>query len=676
MTPGSRVPVDGLVLSGCSSVDESLVTGESLPVLKSTGDAVVGGSLNQNGCLVIQATRVGHESTVGQIVRLVQEAQESKAPIQAFADRVASYFVPVILLLSLSTLVIWLVVGHLMSSRDFATMIGHGHDQSSSQVIWSFALNCALTVLSIACPCSLGLATPTAVMVGTGVGALNSILVKSAQALEVMSSPKIVVLFDKTGTLTQGHPVVDDVVLMTNDDDKTSSSSLKQQLLHKLLAMTAAAEASSEHPMASAITDFVSNLDYEPKIKTSVSKFTAVPGLGLSATVTVTTTTTVVEQHQEQEQQQLRLKFKEDKKRSSIQVIQVNVKERNHDQEEDDILVSVVEQQQEEPPQPTTSSHSILIGCQEWLENRNHVFFDEAVKDVIKSRLESKSIIGVAVDGFLVLLLASSDPIREEAAVTVSALIGGGHSVALLTGDNKSVATSVAAKLGIKHVFCESLPQDKTRVISRLQEDIHGFKVIVVGDGINDCPALARADVGIAVCNGTQVAVEAADVLLVKNDLRDVVHALDLSKTVVRRIRLNFVFACLYNLLGVPLAAGVFLPTFGALLQPWMGSAAMMSSSLSVMMSSLALKLWFKKPITTNQKILDKASILTSSSKDDNQEIIVINDLLMTSSLNQSNWSSSSSKRAFLTNILRRKNNKKNSQKDQPEDVEMMAPLV
>lgn len=624
--PGSRVPVDGVVLQGDSAVDESLITGESLPVVKSVGDRVIGGSFNQNGLLVVKATTLGRESTLGQIVRLVQEAQESKAPIQAFADSVAGVFVPAIVFLSTTTLLVWLVIGF-WDPRSFSRMTGL--DPSTSSV-WSFALKTSLTVLSIACPCSLGLATPTAVMVGTGVGAVNGILVKAASSLEVLASASVV-LFDKTGTITVGTPRVNGVFLVGGGG--------RESLMH-LLRMTRSVESLSEHPIASCITAFVDSLGVGDDGGVKVDKFTAVPGLGLSCRVSMAPAAGAAtgDNH-------LTLETRDG------HVIHVKEIAGGEDMEDLD----------------DRKDHSVLIGSQSWLECRNHVLFDDRVKALLASSLnDSLSVIGVAVDSRLRLLISASDSVKEEARVVVSALKARSIPSALLTGDSAPSASWVAHQTAIPHVFSSCLPADKVSIIKALQAK--GLRVVVVGDGVNDSPGLARADVGIAVAassssSSVDVAVEAADVLLMNNDLRDVVHAIDLSERTVSRIRINFAFACLYNLVGVPVAAGVFLPFL--YLEPWMGSAAMVSSSLSVMMSSLLLRLWKKQQLVDKEEEEEEeVQVLIGDNSDSRQ--FVLHDLIsrITKSSKSSSLLLSSSSSSSSVNHVKKE-----------VDVEM-APLV
>ncbi|CAL8355400.1 unnamed protein product [Merluccius merluccius] len=476
VVPGGKFPVDGRVIEGHSMADESLITGEAMPVTKKPGSTVIAGSINQNGSLLISATHVGMDTTLSQIVKLVEEAQTSKAPIQQYADKISGYFVPFIVGVSLLTLCAWILIGFL-----------------------NFPLVASITVLCIACPCSLGLATPTAVMVGTGVGAQNGILIKGGEPLEMAHKVQTVV-FDKTGTITYGAPKVVQLKLVVEGNKMPRS---------RLLAVVGTAENNSEHPLGAAITKYC-------------------------------------------------------------------------------------KQARPPPPHPLLSvsaSYTVLIGNREWMKrNALHILpdVDEAMTE---HERRGRTAVLVAVDGLLCAMIAIADTVKPEAELAVHTLNHMGLEVILMTGDNSKTARAIAAQVGIRKVFAEVLPSHKVAKVEQLQ--LAGKRVAMVGDGVNDSPALAMADVGIAIGTGTDVAIEAADVVLIRNDLLDVVGSIDLSKKTVKRIRINFIFALIYNLVGIPIAAGLFMPV-GLVLQPWMGSAAMALSSVSVVMSSLMLKCYTK----------------------------------------------------------------------------------
>lgn len=584
VVPGAKIPVDGRVCMGHSVVDEALITGESMPVPKKVGDQVIGGSINSKGVLLIIATHVGKDTTLSQIVRLVEEAQTSKAPIQQLADKIAGYFVPGVVLVSLLTLFCWVLIGfHNVEyiTRFFKRQRYHDTD---SELIFQFAFQCALTVLSIACPCSLGLATPTAVMVGTGVGASNGILIKGGEPLEILHKVGCVV-FDKTGTLTNGMPVLTRMTLLVG----TRVCSFA-----KLLLLAGTAEANSEHPIGTAITKFVKET---LKINSlgKCADFGAVPGCGLRCRVSgVDALLRNIEdlEHLVTNTKHPRSSYVASSGDVMIDrwILPAHIRGDTLLSPPQNLLVDV--QNTQENLAPRDGSSVVLIGNREWM-HRNGIVVDIEVSHLMEQHEEKgETAVLCAIDGVLVCVLAVADTVKPEANLTVYTLKKMGHEVILLTGDNKRTAASIARQVGIKHVYAEVLPSHKVMMIRRLQEQ--GRRVAMVGDGINDSPALAQADIGIAIANGTDVAVEAADVVLVRNDLLDVVGAIALSKATVRKIRLNFFFATVYNLVGIPLAAGVFMP-YGVVLKPWMGAAAMAMSSVSVVSFSLMLKL-FKKP--------------------------------------------------------------------------------
>jgi len=545
VVPGSKIPVDGCVIEGTSMADESLITGESMPVTKTIGDPLIGGSINQNGTLLMEASHVGADTTLAQIIKLVEEAQTSKAPIQQLADRISGVFVPIVLFGSLLTLAIWLAIGFV----DFR-LIEHNYDTklyTDYEITIQFAFRCAISVLCIACPCALGLATPTAVMVGTGVGAQNGILIKGGEPLETTHQVKTVV-FDKTGTLTHGKPVV----TKTNIYVPNNVCSVR-----KFLAIIGTAESGSEHPIGLAITNYTNKM--LNKFVGLCTDFEAQPGYGLKCVVSKINE--FVDQMED---------IKEyDTVNNFIEV---------------DNLVN--------EDRFNTDEYEVLIGNREWI-SQNDMVISPVVDQLMTMQEElGQTAILLAVNGCLTGMVAVADTIKDEAPMAVQTLLKRGVRVVLLTGDNRKTANAIAEEVGITEVIAEVLPSHKVAAVKALQSK--STKVAMIGDGINDSPALAQADVGVAIGTGTDVAVEAADVVLIKNDLMGVVHAMDLSRVTMRRIRINFVYAFLYNMIGVPIAAGVFFPV-GVVLQPWMASVAMALSSVSVVLSSLWLKRWKKK---------------------------------------------------------------------------------
>ena len=603
--PGSKVPVDGKVVSGQSSCDEALITGESMPVNKEKGSMLIGGSINQHGSLVMEATHVGEDTALNQIVRLVEEAQTSKAPIQQLADKIASYFVPLVVTCSLVTLVSWTLVGYVTDSQGLPVSEMEREAYTSVELTWQFAFRMALTVLAIACPCSLGLATPTAVMVGTGVGASNGILIKGGEPLEIAHKVDTVV-FDKTGTITHGWPSVARVALVQDLLPDPGSS------LVSLLAILGMAEASSEHPLAGAIVKWVHKVlgtDLASLASgglSSVDNFQAVPGCGLSVRVSrlsVETASSRVISHgnvgsgeiQRYEAWRDRGEGGSGQELSvggasmdtSLLTREISFLERLAKSEGS--LISIDNDDTSSGEAAGDRYYTVLIGNREWMK-RNNIGLDlEVEKRMSREEELGRTAVVAAVDGQLVAVVSIADTVKQEAALTVHTLKTAGLDVILLTGDNKKTARAIAAQAGISRVYAEVLPSHKVAKIRKLKTE--GHNVAMVGDGVNDSPALAEADIGIAIGSGTDVAVAAADVVLIRNDLLDVVACLDLSKKTVHRIWLNFMFACVYNLVGIPIAAGVFSP-LGLKMQPWMGSAAMALSSVSVVCSSLLLKLY------------------------------------------------------------------------------------
>ncbi|XP_058505927.1 copper-transporting ATPase 1 [Solea solea] len=562
VVPGGKFPVDGRVIEGHSMADESLITGEAMPVTKKPGSTVIAGSINQNGSLLVSATHVGMDTTLCQIVKLVEEAQTSKAPIQQYADKISGYFVPFIVGISLVTLLAWIIIGFLDFSLVEKYFPGYDKSISRSEAVIRFAFQASITVLCIACPCSLGLATPTAVMVGTGVGAQNGILIKGGEPLEMAHKVQTVV-FDKTGTITYGAPKVIQVKIVVEGNKMPRS---------RLLAIVGTAENNSEHPLGAAITKYCKQ-DLGTESLGTCTGFQAVPGCGIRCQVS--NTETLLKQADSDSE--------DNNQRNSI-LVQIS-----------DTRMTTNSHPLIMDPQPLssvpTATYVVLIGNREWMKrNCLHVSpdIDEAMTE---HERRGRTAVLVAVDDLLCAMIAIADTVKPEADLAVHTLTNMGLEVVLMTGDNSKTARAIAAQVGIKKVFAEVLPSHKVAKVEQLQQA--GKRVAMVGDGINDSPALAMADVGIAIGTGTDVAIEAADVVLIRNDLLDVVGSIDLSKKTVKRIRINFIFALIYNLVGIPIAAGVFLP-IGLVLQPWMGSAAMALSSVSVVLSSLLLKCYTK----------------------------------------------------------------------------------
>jgi Cu+-exporting ATPase len=488
--PGEKIPVDGEVIEGASNVDEAMVTGESLPVKKQPGDEVIGATINKTGSFKFRATRVGKDTFLSQIVKMVQQAQGSKAPIQRLADQVTGWFVPVVIAIAIASFIIWFnVMGN-----------------------FTLALITTVGVLIIACPCALGLATPTSVMVGTGKGAENGILIKGAESLELAHRIQTIVL-DKTGTLTQGKPTVTDFVTVNGT---ANSNELK------LLQLATSVERNSEHPLAEAVVRYAQSQQVE---LTEAKKFEAIAGSGVQGIV---------------------------------------------------------------------SNHLVQIGTQRWMEELG---INTRTLQERKASLEAagKTAILIAVDGQIQGLMGIADALKPSSVEVVRTLQKLGLEVVMLTGDNRKTAEAIASEVGIRRVFAEVRPDQKASQVQALQAE--GKIVAMVGDGINDAPALAQANVGIAIGTGTDVAIAASDITLISGDLQGIITAIQLSRATIRNIRQNLFFAFIYNVAGIPIAAGVLFPIFGWLLNPIIAGGAMAFSSVSVVTNALRLRNFHPKTI-------------------------------------------------------------------------------
>ncbi|RCJ19786.1 cation-transporting ATPase PacS [Nostoc sp. ATCC 43529] len=481
--PGEKIPVDGEVVDGTSTVDEAMVTGESVPVKKQPGDEVIGATINKTGSFKFRATRVGKDTVLAQIVQLVQQAQGSKAPIQRLADQVTGWFVPAVIAIAILTFIIWYnIMGNV-----------------------TLALITTVGVLIIACPCALGLATPTSVMVGTGKGAENGILIKGAESLEIAHQIQTIVL-DKTGTITQGKPTVTDFLTV---DGTRNGNELK------LIQLAASLERNSEHPLAEAVLRYA---EFQQVPLADVRDFEAVAGSGVQGIV---------------------------------------------------------------------ANRLVQIGTQRWMEELS---INTQALQQDKERLEylGKTAVWLAIDGEIKGLIGIADAIKPTSTQAVRALQKLGLEVVMLTGDNRRTAESIAREVGIKRVLAEVRPDQKAATVQAIQAE--GKIVAMVGDGINDAPALAQADVGIAIGTGTDVAIAASDITLISGDLQGIVTAIQLSRATIRNIRQNLFFAFIYNVAGIPIAAGILFPFFGWLLNPIIAGAAMAFSSVSVVTNALRLR--------------------------------------------------------------------------------------
>lgn len=487
--PGERIAVDGFVTQGEGYVDQSAVTGESMPVEKIAGDSVISATLNKNGTFRMTASKVGENTTLSQIIRLVDEAGSSKAPIARLADKVSGIFVPIVMAISLVTFIIWMVAG--------------GEVESS--------LSFAVTVLVISCPCALGLATPVAIMAGTGKAAENGILIKSATALEALGDVDKIVL-DKTGTVTSGQMSVSDIVVV----DSTISET-------EFLKLAAALEKGSEHPLAAAVRK---KAEASALTSHEAENFTAYEGKGISAVI---------------------------------------------------------------------NGEKYISGNVRFL-NENNIDYSSIKNRIDTLSAQGKTPLIFAKEDKIIGIVAVSDTIREDSLKAIKAFKKLGKKTVMLTGDNKAAASYIARQAGIDEVLAELLPADKEKHIRLMQEN--GEKIAFIGDGINDAPALTRADVGIAIGAGTDIAIDSADIVLIKSSLLDAAKAVELSKSVMRNIKMNLFWAFFYNALGIPLAAGVFFPVFGLKLSPMIGSAAMSLSSLCVVTNALRLRFFKSKFIT------------------------------------------------------------------------------
>lgn len=495
--PGGSVPADGVVVFGSSAVDQASITGESIPVEKKVGDSVISGTINKNGSFRMRATKVGGNTTLSQIIRLVEEASNSKAPIAKIADRVSGVFVPIVIAIAILACVVWLALGE----------------------SFEFALTTGIAVLVISCPCALGLATPVAIMVGTGKGAENGILIKSAESLELLHLVDTVV-FDKTGTITEGNPRVTDVLAIGEENE--------------FWRIAGSLEKNSEHPLADAVNDRVKN---EKVDVLDVSEFSAVFGRGVSGKI----------------------------------------------------------------------DEKMCCGGNAVFMAENGVSIEKIKSKCDAFAKQGKTLLYFAREKELIGVLAVADTLKKTSYDAISKLMAKKFDVVMLTGDNELAAKAIGEKLNISHVISEVLPQDKEKEVRKLQEQ--GKKVAFIGDGINDSPALARADVGLAIGSGTDVAIESADIILMRDDLNDVVTAIELSRAVINNIKMNLFWAFFYNVIGIPIAAGAFYYTFKLKLNPMIAAAAMSLSSLCVVTNALRLRKFKTKKIKGEKELIKSVKI-------------------------------------------------------------------
>ncbi len=481
--PGEKIPVDGIVLKGNSSIDESMLTGESIPVEKTAGSKVFGSTMNQHGSIEMRAENIGADTALARIIRFVEDAQGSKAPIQAFADRIAAWFVPAVIAIAIGTLIVWLIVGQTLT----------------------FALLAFVSVIVIACPCALGLATPTAIMVATGKGAELGILIRGGEPLEAAMTIDTVV-FDKTGTLTKGKPQVTDVIALEGSEDD-------------VLRIAASLEQSSEHPLAESI---VNAAKAKGLVLSGSQDFKAIPGHGIEASI---------------------------------------------------------------------AGKSYVLGNRKLME-KHGIQIDRDRLAALEN--QGKTAIILAIDNQSIGFIAVADTLKDASSAAIAELQRMGLCIFMITGDNQRTALAIAKQAGIENILADVLPEEKATEIKKLQSQ--GARVAMVGDGINDAPALAQAELGIAMGSGTDIAMDTGGIVLVKNDPRDVVTAIKLSRAAVRKIRQNMFFALIYNIIGIPIAARVFMH-WGLVLRPELAGLAMALSSVSVVTNSLLLRR-FTSPIS------------------------------------------------------------------------------
>ena len=506
--PGGSIPVDGIVLEGVSSVDQSSITGESIPVQKKLGDKVVAGTINKNGVLKVRATKVGENTTLSQIIKLVEEASNSKAPISKLADRVSGVFVPIVITIAILATLYWLFIAHMN---------------------FEFALSIGIAVLVISCPCALGLATPVAIMVATGKGAQNGVLIKSAESLELLHNIDTVV-FDKTGTITEGKPEVTDIISYIDENE--------------LLKIAGSLEQNSEHPLAEAIMNKLKDKNIDVY---KIDGFNSTSGRGIEGKI------------------------------NTIRYIGGNLS---------------------------------------FMEENNIKGINIAKNDSQSMQEQGKTCIYFADTSKIIGILGIADTIKSTSKIAIEELQKRNIDTIMITGDNRKAANAIAKETGIDKVISEVLPQDKEIEVSKLQKQ--GKKVAFVGDGINDSPALVKSDVGLAIGSGTDIAIESADIVLIKNDLLDVVSAIDLSKAVINNIKMNLFWAFFYNAIGIPVAAGAFYFSLGFKLNPMIGALAMSFSSVCVVTNALRLRNFKPKFLKRLKKenLLDKYYIENKNDKD------------------------------------------------------------